>query len=355
MSVAVSEHDEIVRMLRDSAAAITPPNDDLRRIRALRYTEPGFDPETWRQMADLGWIGLRVPETVGGSSLPVAAAVALAEALGGGLVPEPLTEVAMAAAMLPAAALQPVLSGALIVIPAWQERAGGLDAAAGAMTLCDGRLHGVKRFIPMAAGAHAFLVTVPDGAALVAADAPGAALTIDRTQDGGHVGTLTCDGAPAEPIEADGAGPLLEATLLTAASLLGVMERAFAMTLDYLRTRTQFGRPIGSFQALQHRAADLRIQIALTRASIAAATSVLDDPTSADDSRRAAVSRAKARASDAALLVTRSAIQLHGGIGYTDDAPIGLFIRRAMVLASRYGNAPVHRARYARLATDTDE
>jgi alkylation response protein AidB-like acyl-CoA dehydrogenase len=132
------------------------------------------------------------------------------------------------------------------------------------------------------------------------------------------------------------------------------ISRPRSTTLDYLRTRKQFGRAIGSFQALQHRAADLQVQIALTRASVESAAVTLDAGAAASV-RRAAVSRAKARASDAAMLVTRQAIQLHGGIGYTDEYDVGLYLRKAMVLANLYGSSSVHRARYAADAPETDE
>ena len=352
---AAAEKAERLRMIRDSAASVEQPGKSLRRIRDLRFTEPGFDRAVWSEMAGMGWIGLRLPEDRGGFAMGVAEACVISEVMGGALTPEPLDAVAMAAAMLPAAALPPVLSGDLIVIPAWQERAGALGPSMGGVTLANGRLHGTKLFVASAAGADSFLVTIPGGSALVSADAPGLSISLDRTQDGGHFGTLTFDGAPAQIVESDGADALEVATLTTAAALLGLMERAFSMTLDYMRTRQQFGKLIGSFQALQHRAADLRIQIALTRASVDDAASVLDEAASSPDQRRAAVSRAKARASDAGLLVTRTCIQLHGGIGYTDDADIGLFLRRAMVLSSLYGNAAAHRTRYASLAADDAE
>ena len=145
-----------------------------------------------------------------------------------------------------------------------------------------------------------------------------------------------------------------EAALATAAQLLGVMDQAFAMTLDYLRTRHQFGRAIGSFQTLKHRAVDLKIQLELTRASIAAAAAALDTPGTPRAERRASVSRAKARASDAAMLVTRQGVQLHGGIGYTDEADIGLYLRKAMVLANQFGAADLHRRRFATLAPEEE-
>jgi alkylation response protein AidB-like acyl-CoA dehydrogenase len=204
----------------------------------------------------------------------------------------------------------------------------------------------------MAAGADAFLVSTPTGLALVPRDAPGLTLDLDRAQDGGNFGTLTLTDTPAIPLA--GHIPLDEAALATAAYLLGVMDRAFAMTLDYLRTRQQFGRAIGSFQALQHRCADLRIQVALTRAAVESGAATWD-ARGPSPLASAAVSRAKSRAAEAAMLVTRQAIQLHGGIGYTDEADIGLYLRKAMVLANLYGGAAVHRARYAASVPEQDE
>jgi alkylation response protein AidB-like acyl-CoA dehydrogenase len=278
---------------------------------------------------------------------------ALAEECGAGLLPEPLIPCSIAARVLAGAELGRLLAGDAIVIPAWQEQANSL-ALDGGTVLGDGRVSGHKRFVPMAAGADAFLVSAAGGLALVARDAPGVTLAIDRTQDGGHYGTLTLERAPAQPVAGDLAEAIEEATLATAAFLLGVMERAFAMTLAYLKTRQQFGKPIGSFQALAHRAADLKIEVALTRASVEAAAATLDTSAAAPV-RQAAVSRAKARASDAAMRVTRQAIQMHGGIGYTDEYDVGLYLRKAMVLANLFGSAVLHRARYAQLAAEDDD
>jgi len=172
-------------------------------------------------------------------------------------------------------------------------------------------------------------------------------LDLTQTQDGGNVGTLTLNDAPAEIIPGDASDAMEIAAMATSAYLLGVMDRVFTITLDYLKTREQFGRKIGSFQALQHRSADLKLQIALTRAVVEAAA-VTQDTVTHPAVRRAAVSRAKARASDAASAVTRGCIQLHGGIGYTDAADPGLFLRKMMVLAPSYGSAALHRARFRR-------
>jgi alkylation response protein AidB-like acyl-CoA dehydrogenase len=142
-----------------------------------------------------------------------------------------------------------------------------------------------------------------------------------------------------------------EATLATAAYLLGLARRAFEITREYLIVRKQFGHPIGSFQALQHRAADMKIQIELTRASVAAAATAFDGE--ADPRMRALrVSQAKVRAGETALLVVREAIQMHGAIGYTDEYDIGLYVRKAMTVANTFGTAAWHRRRYASLTSE---
>jgi alkylation response protein AidB-like acyl-CoA dehydrogenase len=347
------DRSESLRMIRDSAAGLAPRTGDLRRIRALRFTEPGFDRDVWRQMCEMGWPGLLVSEELGGSGLGVQEFCALTEELGASLMPEPLIPAAFAAMMLPADHLGLVLSGERIVLSAWQERPHSI-AVIGSCALSSGRLHGRKMFVAMAAGADAFLVTVAGGLALVERDAPGVHVVSTPAQDGGNFATVTFDGAPAELIAGDAGEALEVAALATSAYLLGCMDRVFGITLEYLKTREQFGKKIGSFQALQHRSADLKIQLALTRAVVEAAARTMD--TAKDPRvRQAAVSRAKARASEAASVMTRGCIQLHGGIGYTDAADPGLFLRKMMVLAPMFGSAALHRARYQAVAPDLHE
>jgi alkylation response protein AidB-like acyl-CoA dehydrogenase len=345
-SAAAAERAENIAMIRASAGAIVP-DSDLQRIRALRFQEPGFDRTVWREICTLGWPGLRVPEAAGGSGLGMQEYCALLEELGAGLVPEPIIASALAARVLSGDLLAQLLAGDKIVLPAWQERANSLEFA-GEARISNGRVSGRKQFVATAAGADAFLVTTRDGIAVVDAKAPGMTLTVEPTHDGGSFGTLLLSDAPAQIVSGDMEAALDEAALATSAYLLGVAERAFAITLDYLKTRKQFGREIGSFQSLQHRAVDLKIQLALTRASVESAATTLDAEPSAP-LRQAAVSRAKARASETALLVTRQSIQMHGAIGYTDEYDVGLFLRKAMVLANLYGSAALHRARYAAL------
>lgn len=347
------DRSESLRMIRDSAAGVAPRTGDLRRIRALRFTEPGFDRDVWRQMCEMGWTGLLVAEDLGGSGLGVQELCALTEELGASLVPEPLIPAAFAAMLLPEDHLGPVLSGERIVLPAWQEKPHSI-ALVGDCALSGGKLHGRKMFVAMASGADAFLVTVAGGMALVERDAPGVHVVSTPAQDGGNFATVTFDGAPAAFIAGNANEALEVAALATSAYLLGAMDRVFGITLDYLKTREQFGKKIGSFQALQHRSADLQIQLALTRAVVEAAARTMD--TAKDPRvRQAAVSRAKARASEAASVMTRGCIQLHGGIGYTDAADPGLFLRKMMVLAPMYGSAALHRARYQAVAPDLDE
>jgi alkylation response protein AidB-like acyl-CoA dehydrogenase len=357
----MNEAAEQLRLIRDSAAAIA--GTDLRRVRALRFTRPGFDRTVWRQMAELGWLGLMVPEVNGGSGLGAVEFCALAEELGAALVPEPLVPVMVSALLLAAVeseaatlrgagaageALAAMLDGDAVVLTAWQEAAGALDAR--------GTPDAPRQFVPMAAGATHFLVPWREAGRLGLWLQPSGEVPTDTTQDGGHFGSVLP--AAGIRVEADAAAMLARAldlgALGTAATLLGVMERAFAMTLDHLKTREQFGRRIGGFQALQHRAADLRMQVALTRASVEQAARTFDSGAPAS-ARSAAVSRAKARASDASMLVTRQAVQLHGGIGYTDEHDIGLYLRKAMVLAPLFGGAATHRRRFQALAPEGEE
>jgi alkylation response protein AidB-like acyl-CoA dehydrogenase len=344
---------ESVRLIRDSAGAIAPRGGDFRRIRALRFSPLGFDRAVWSEICAMGWVGLLLPEDQGGAGLGMAEYCALAEALGAGLVPEPLIAAVLVAGFLPDPWRADQLAGKRLVLPAWQEAPGALLAPF-STSLADGALSGRKIFVPMANAADAFLVATNTGLALVPADGEGVSLVTAPTQDGGHFGTLTFEDSPAIALAGDFASALEAAALATSAYLLGVMDRVFALTLDYLRTREQFGRKIGSFQALQHRAADLKILLELTRASVASAAAVFD---SHDDNaaRACAVSRAKARATDAALRMTREAIQLHGGIAYTDEFDIGLFLRKAMVVAGQFGTSAWHRARYAALAPEDEE
>ncbi len=326
---------ESARMVRDSAAGFL----DVARARALRGTMPGFSCEAWREMGALGWIGLLVPEGAGGTGLSMVEMCALAEELGRGLAPEPLIPCAMSAALLAEAGerdtLAALLAGEAVVLTAWQDRANTLTPCTDAAAM--------RRFVPMAGGATHILLPVGDALHLL--DAAACDITTEATHDGGHLGTVR-PGTGRAIGHAALAPALDRAALATAAYLLGGMEAAYAMTLAYLNTRQQFGRIIGSFQALQHKAADTKLHIALTRAAVEEAAAA---PTPAT------CSRAKARASEAAMLVQQNCVQLSGGIGYTDQYDVGLYLRRAMVLAPAFGGAALHRARFMELSPETED
>lgn len=341
-----------IEMIRDSAQGIASA-DDLSRIRKLRWQTPGFDRAIWSEMCEMGWPALRVPEDGGGVGLGLLPYAALAEELGRGLLPEPLIPAALAAALLRGEALDSQITGETLVIPAWADRRGTLSPDQ-PLQIEDGKLTAIKHYVPMAEGADAFLVVGTDSVALVAADAPGVTVETIATQDGGSMATIRFENAPCNAWDTDPAPALAEAALATAAYLLGLMQTALKMTVAYLKEREQFGKKIGNFQILQHMAVDMALEVEVTRASIEQAALQWDGE-GPSPAAHAAISRAKARASSAALKLTRDAVQLHGGIGFTDEHDIGLMLRKAMVQAASFGGAKQHRAKFARLKPLTEE
>ncbi|CAN0564790.1 unnamed protein product, partial [Laminaria digitata] len=219
-------------------------------------------------------------------------------------------------------------------------------------------LDGVKTGIPCPGDADGFLVSAagPDGPVLAVLDRDAADIQAAPMLDGATVGTITLNGGPGVVIAGANEAPaaiaaLLDALHLTnAAELLGVMEAAQALTVEYLKTREQFDKPIGSFQALQHKAVDNLAAIEMCRSLIYQAARALDGGGGSPGLASAALSKAAASALD----VCKSAVQMHGGIGFTDEHDIGLFLKRAIVLAARYGNAGLHRKRYAEYAETHD-
>lgn len=345
---------ENVRLLRESAAAVAV-RGDLSRVRGERYRQPGFSREVWRRMAELGWLGLLLPEDRGGAGLGAAELIALAEELGAALAPEPFVSALLAVRALEGDQLAAALSGERVVLAAWQERPRSLDEGRPETSFDGGRVTGRKVFVPMAAGADAFLVTTGSGAVVVGADDPGLRIETAATQDGGHWGTLVLDGARGEPARGGVEVGFDDAVLATAALLLGVAEAALERTIEYLGLRQQFGVRIGTFQALQHRAVDMRLATTLARASLEDAAAILDAAGGGTPRAKAAASRAKARANESAMLVAQQAVQLHGGIGYTDEHDIGLFLRKAVVLAPSFGDSALHRRRFARWTAAANE
>jgi alkylation response protein AidB-like acyl-CoA dehydrogenase len=337
---------EALALIAESASFLAEPQQ-LARARQLRHKAPGIDTALWRTTAELGWLGMLVAEDDGGAGLGSTEFIVLCEKLGAGLIPEPVLQAIGVAPLLSGSLRERLLAGDAIVLPAWTDDLRS-QSARPSLRVENRRLIGTRTHVLMAAAAEAFVVDVDGGLYLVDARSKGVAMTMGYYQDGCHFGDLTFDGSPAELIQRPHAVVSGQLILGLSAYLLGVMRGAFALTAEYLRTREQFGKPIGSFQALQHRMVDLYVQIQLTAASIRQAAALHDsDPDGAPTAK--AVSRAKARASDASMLVTKQAIQLHGGIGFSDEADIGLFLRKAMTLANLYGSSAQHRLHYAQL------
>jgi alkylation response protein AidB-like acyl-CoA dehydrogenase len=370
---AATEHR---RLLADSVADFVARGTDMARVRRLRGTSGEHDRAVWQQMAELGWLGILVPERYGGLGLGLSEAAIVAKGLARALAPEPLTAAAvLAATALAAGENEPLkreqfprlVSGACLPALAWQEHAGALDPSAvetGATPFEGGyKLNGVKRYISGAAQADAFLVSAHAGDGIVLLwvprEAAGARVSLEPLADGRSFGTLVLADtlvsqagvAAAGPVAVEALAPALDhGAAIAGAELLGVGERALEMTLDYLKTRVQFGKPIGAFQALQHRAVDLHIQKEIASAVLEEGLAALDGGPGAPQ-RAAIASRVKARCADAALRITREAIQLHGAIGFTDEYDAGLYLKRALTLAAWLGHASWHRRRYARLTT----
>ena len=373
-----SEH----RVLLSNSVTDFARGVDVARVRKLPETKAECDRAVWKQMADLGWLGVLVPEQYGGMGLQLGDMAIVAQGLARVLVPEPLTAVAVLAARVLADSnnhalkqklLEGLVSGEVLPAVAWQEEAGTLDVQKINMqaTPFEGgfRLSGSKRFVVGASNADGYIVSArlsdpsePSAQGMqllwVPRDAAGATLAFDALADGRQSGTLKLSDVSVgrENIINTGAAAaeslaraIDHTAAIAGAELCGIMVRSLEITLDYLKTRVQFGKPIGSFQALQHRAVDLYIQQELSSAVLADCIAVLDSEPEAK-TRAAAASRVKARCTDAALLITRQAIQMHGAIGFTEDCDVGLYVKRAMTLAAWLGNGTAHRRRYANYA-----
>src|SRR5579871_1350228 len=340
MSVATARDEsteasvELHRLLRDSAATFAR-RGGIARVRALRAKSPGFDRATWTQMAEQGWLGILIGETRGGQELGYGEMAVVVEELSRLLAPEPLIGCAVLAArlieggsneQLKASLLPKIASGEVVIGAGVTGRfsafdVDGIDVRAtpkGASVA----LNGTAPHIDPGPGADAFIIAARDsagGVALyyVAANAAGLSRTDDLRADGTFATTLTLRDVAVGADDLIASGELATAALrramdaanvMTAAAMLGVMKQAFEITVGYLKTRVQFGKAIGSFQALQVRCVELYIQQQLSIGALADAVRLLDDPHASPDQVSMAASRAKSRCGDAAHQICREAI-----------------------------------------------
>ena len=330
------ERGENIRLITESAEGVL--RDDLARSRKLRFENARFDKAKWMEFTELGWLAMLLAEERGGFGFGMLEFCALAQQLGKALVPEPILASALALNALPDEQIEKVVAGKDIILAAFAKYDGDVPV------LKDGLLSGATEPLLADGTASYYVVQTSNGAALVAADANGLNRVLRPTHDGGCLTHLTFDNSPALHLDFDMHTARDHGALGAAAYLLGLAETAFEMTLNFIKDRQQFGKPIGSFQILQHRAVDQFLELSLLRASVNAAATTADSGVT-EQEVRASISRAKARAIRATQLIVRDAIQLHGGIGYTDESDIGLYLRKCMTIANLFGTERFHRER----------
>ena len=353
------------------AADFCQRRSPVATVRRLMETEPGHDPAVWAEMGDLGWLGVAIPEAFGGSGLGLAEVVPLVEQMGRRLMAGPFVSTTLAAQALIAGGTEDQKREALPRIAAGEAAAialGELDTdwepdAIGctATRRPDGRLalSGRKILVTDAAEARRILVSVRlDGAPalllLTPEDLPSGALrretVIDETR---RSFALALDGIVLDAdrlLDPDRAGAALEhihlvANLLAAADMVGGTQACIDYTLDYLRTRTQFGKVIGSYQALKHPIVDAYTRYEQARSHLYSAAHCFNEQGTGE----IAVRMAKAAADVAYSFAADRSIQFHGGFGFTWDCDAQLYRRRAIWHAAQFGDAAFHRKKLARL------
>lgn len=361
-------------LLRDAARGFLNDASPVSALRENREKERGYDPALWREMAQMGWAGVLIAEDQGGADMGHRAAGILCEEMGNVLAASPfISSAVMAASTLRNVAsdranqsLSGIASGDLTYALAIDESAkfNPATSALDAQKSGNGyRLNGRKTFVAEGATADRLIVLARTGGAV--GESAGLTLfDIEATRAGlSRTGSATVDSRDFARIDLDGVEVtgddiigeldnglgalqhgLRAGQAAIAAELIGVAGGAYAMTVGYLKERKQFGRTIGAFQALQHRAAHLWSEIEVTASAIANAGRVLD---TTPDAATLAVSLAKARATSTAKLAVSEGVQMHGGIGMTDEYDIGFFMKRARVGAEWLGDYGYHAAQVA--------
>ena len=347
-------------MLRDTVRRWVERGYDFERRRGI-VKAGGFSREAWREISDLGICGLQVPEAQGGLGLGPVDAMVVLEELGRGLVLEPYAAVALVATSLlqaghdaaAAPRLQGIAEGREIVVLAHEERHSRyrLDHVETTAQPHDRawRLSGAKIVVPAGSQASVFIVSARvssgDGAGvglfLVAPGQPGVEVKAYPTQDGASAADLVLHDAAAVELIAPGAAiaALERAADIGIAALcaeaVGAMDKLVALTIEYMNTRKQFGVAIASFQALRHRIADVKMQLELARSMSYFATLKLGEK---PEARRRALAQAKVQLGTSMRYVGQQCIQLHGGIGVTDEYAASHYFKRLTVIEMTFGD-----------------
>jgi len=367
--IILEDSDGTLGMLRDSVAAFAQRFDGAKALRARRAASQDLDREIWSAMAEAGWLGLMLPEDLGGAELGLREQTILSEALGRALITEPMAQLSVFSGALLAGAdagtersrlAEGLISGSLVVSPVWQAMDGGLAAVT---VTSDGSvmtLSGTAELVVAAKSADVFLVLARsnDERVLIGVPAGTDGVTISErpTVDGATLAQIRFEDCRVDAQQVLARGLLesgllqsaIEATRLTlAAELAGAGSKALEATVDYTKERVQFGKPIASFQAIQHRLVDMWSGAEFSCAAIVNALERLVEEPGKPASL--AVLAAKARAGDAAIDITRKAIHLHGAMGFTDECDIGLYMKRAVNLNATLGNPAQLRLQFVAL------
>jgi alkylation response protein AidB-like acyl-CoA dehydrogenase len=359
-------------MLRDSARGLIGDKAPVSHLRQLRDSKDatGFSCDLWRAFAEMGFSGLLVPETFGGSGLGYVEAGVVMEEIGRTLMPSPFLSTAVVAASAlsrggsaaqKAEHLPKISAGELLAALAIDEGAKHRPLKTKMQAVRSGngfRLNGDKAFVVDGHTADLLIVAARtaggagerDGLTLFLVDPKTKGIATERTAmvDSHNAARIIFDNVEvnADGVlgEVDQGFALLEGVLnigrgAVASEMVGLSEEVFSRTVSYLRERKQFGKAIGEFQALQHRAARLYIDIEITRAAVLKALQTLDGNF---ENAAAAVAVAKARAGTTATLAVQEGVQMHGGMGMTDQFDIGFFMKRARVCQELFGDSNFH-------------
>ena len=374
--------NEDQRLLKDSAQSFCQQLAPVSLLRRLRDSkdETGFDRDVWKQMVDLGWAGMAIPEAYGGYGFGYGGLGVVLEETGRTLVSSPLISTVLLAATAinelgseeqKQELLPKIVAGELLVALALDENSSHAPSHIGTSAEKSGDgfvLNGAKTFVLDGHVAQKLIVVARStgetdsrqGLSLFLVDANLEGVTISRTHmvDSRNAAKIEFSqvevGADAILGEVDagfdGLDKVLDiARIGLAAEMLGSIQEIFERILDFLKTREQFGILIGSFQGLQHRAATMYTEIELCKSVVRAALAGLDDPGTSREEIAVLASIAKAKLSEVFFGVSNEGIQMHGGIGMTDEFDIGFFLKRARVAQQFLGDASFHRDRYASL------
>ncbi len=366
------------KLLQESARTYFSRECSLERVRELMETPTAFDEKQWSSLADQGWLGLTLPEDFGGLELGCVELAVVAEEMGRAVLPGPFLATTWAATLIDGSKnedarkklLPGICEGQCKATVALLESDSGWHPDAISLTATadkDGyRLSGSKQFVLDAEVADLILCVARDGAGLVIAAIPagttGLTITatpgIDRTR---KLYSIDFDNVAVEAASVLATGATAEdalqrslhvATVVAAAELVGGMQWTLETAVEYVKTRKQFDRPVGSFQAVQHQCADMLLFTESARSATYFAAWAL---TENDPSAERGVAMAKAYCSDAAREVGNRGVQVHGGIGFTWEHDLHLFYRRAKADELLFGDATFHREKIAQLVVDAAE